>query len=239
MMSSLNGQVALITGASGNLGSATAHAFLAEGARLVLVDRSRDRLEELFGNASSAEMAMLEAGVDLLDPHAIARVAERAMARFGRIDVLVNTVGAFRGGPSFDESDLNDWAAMFDANVRTAVHCCRAVLPYMRQAGHGKIINIGSRAALVGEAGIGAYSASKSALLRLTESLAQELKHQGIHVNAVLPGTIDTPQNRQAMPNADYATWVEPSAIADVIVFLGSNASRGITGALLPVYGRG
>jgi NAD(P)-dependent dehydrogenase (short-subunit alcohol dehydrogenase family) len=209
------------------------------GARLILVDRSQARLEELFGDAASSESAVLEGDIDLMDPCAVAGVAERAIARFGRMDVLVNTVGAFRGGQPFEESDLNDWVMMFDLNVRTAVHCCRAVVPHMRQAGCGKIINIGSRVALVGEAGLGAYSASKSALLRLTESLAQELKYFGIQVNAVLPGTMDTPQNRLAMPDADHATWVEPSAIADVIVFLGSNASRGMTGALLPVYGRG
>jgi NAD(P)-dependent dehydrogenase (short-subunit alcohol dehydrogenase family) len=128
---------------------------------------------------------------------------------------------------------------MLDLNARTAFVVSRAVIPGMRERGQGKIIHVASRAALKGSAKAAAYSASKSALIRLTESLAAELKRDGINVNCVLPGTIDTPQNRASMPKADRSRWVAPEAIADVILFLASDAARAIHGAALPVYGTG
>ncbi len=133
-----------------------------------------------------------------------------------------------------DDSDF-----LFDINVRTTLLCCRAVIPQMLRQGHGKLVNLASRDALAGSAGYSAYSASKSAVLRLTESLAAELKNSNINVNCILPGTIDTPQNRKAIPNGDYSKWVEPEAVANVLLFLVSEASGAINGAALPVYGRG
>jgi NAD(P)-dependent dehydrogenase (short-subunit alcohol dehydrogenase family) len=230
--------VAIITGAVGNLGSATAQVFQAAGRRTVLVDRSGDRLRDAFKSIADSPDHLLAGGVDLSDPVSLAALVEKALARFGRIDTLVHTVGAWRGGKPVHEMDLGDWDFLFNANLRTTLLCCRAVIPQMLEQGRGRIITVASRDGLAGGAGYAAYSASKSAVLRLTESLADELKASNINVNSVLPATIDTPQNRAAQPTADFTKWVEPSAIAEVILFLASDASRAIHGAALPVFGR-
>jgi len=148
-------------------------------------------------------------------------------------------VGAWRGGKLVHETDLADWDFLFNVNLRTTLLCCRAVIPQMLKQGRGKIITVASRDGLAGSAGYAAYSASKSAVLRLTEALADELKASNINVNCIMPSTIDTPQNRASNPGADFSKWVEPSAIADVILFLASDASRAINGAAVPVFGKG
>jgi NAD(P)-dependent dehydrogenase (short-subunit alcohol dehydrogenase family) len=127
---------------------------------------------------------------------------------------------------------------MMDLNARSVFHTCRAVVPHMVRQGSGRIVNVSARAALEGKARMGPYCASKAAVLTLTESLAAEHKLDGVNVNCILPGTIDTPQNRAAMPDADHSRWVAPAALADVIVFLASEASRTVTGAAIPVYGQ-
>jgi NAD(P)-dependent dehydrogenase (short-subunit alcohol dehydrogenase family) len=160
------------------------------------------------------------------------------LSRFGRIDALVHTVGAWRGGKPVHEDDLANWDFLFSVNLRTTLLCCRAVIPQMLKQGRGKIVTVASRDGFKGSAGYAAYSASKSAVLRLAESLADELKGSNINVNCILPSTIDTPQNRAAQPEADFTKWVEPAAIADVIRFLASDASRAINGAAIPVFGR-
>ena len=165
-------------------------------------------------------------------------MAHQAVARFGRIDVLVNTVGGFRAGTPVHETPLETWDFMFQLNARTAFLASRAVIPHMLQQGQGKLIHVAARAALTGAAKMAAYSVAKSAVVRLTESMAAELRRANIHVNCVLPGTIDTPQNRAAMPAADHSRWVKPEAIADVILFLASDAARAIHGAAIPVYGQ-
>ena len=180
----------------------------------------------------------LAGGVDLTDAASVSRFVGEARERFGRLDVLVNTVGGFRGGKPVHEDDPGNWDFLFAVNVRTTLECCRAVIPHLLRAGRGKIVNVASRGALAGDGGYSAYSAAKSAVVRLTESLADELKQGGINVNCVLPGTIDTPQNRQERPGADFSKWVEPAAIADVILFLASDAARAVNGAALPVFGK-
>ena len=238
-MQSLGERVALITGAAGNLGQATARAFQRAGAHTVLVDHARGRLEKLFPDLVGRQDHMLSGGVDLTDVGAVQGLTASVMDRFARLDILVNTVGTYRGGKPVHEESLDTWELLFDANVRTTLVTVKAVVPTMLKQRSGRIVNVGSRSALHGGARNGAYSASKSALVRLTESMAAELEVAGISVNCVLPGTIDTPQNRQAMPGADFSTWVTPDAIAEVIVFLASDAARGITGAAVPVYGGG
>jgi NAD(P)-dependent dehydrogenase (short-subunit alcohol dehydrogenase family) len=178
-------------------------------------------------------------GVDLTNPESLAGMVQSSCDRFGRVDALVNTVGGYRGGQPVHEMDLADWDFLFEVNLRTTLLCCRAVIPQMLRQGEGRIVNVASRDGLLGTAGYSAYSGSKSALLRLTESMAAELKQSNINVNCILPGTIDTPQNRKAVPNGDFSRWVEPEAIADVILFLISDAARAINGAAVPVYGRG
>ena len=235
----LENQVAIITGSVGNLGTATARRFQQAGAKTVLVDRSVDRVREAFKEIADSPSHLLAGGVDLADSASLGKLIEQTIARFGRVDTLVNTVGGYRGGKPVHESDLADWDFLFNINVRTTLLCCRAVIPQMLKQGGGKIINVASRDGLNGSAGYAAYSASKSAVLRLTESLSNELKGSNINVNCVMPGTIDTPQNRAAAPNGDFTKWVPPAAIADVIAFLASDASRAVTGAAVPVYGKG
>jgi NAD(P)-dependent dehydrogenase (short-subunit alcohol dehydrogenase family) len=230
--------VVVVTGAAGNLGSATAKAFQRAGARLVLVDRSTDRLPGLFPDLAGSSSYLLAASVDLTDEAAMGAMVDDALARFGRIDVLVNTAGGYRAGTPVHETPLAAWDFMLNLNARTLFVASSAVIPAMLRQGWGRIVNVAARAALTGGAKAGAYSASKSAVVRLTESMAAELKASGINVNCILPGTIDTPQNRQAMPNADHSRWVPPEALADVILFLASDAARAVTGAAIPVYGR-
>jgi NAD(P)-dependent dehydrogenase (short-subunit alcohol dehydrogenase family) len=229
-------QVVIVTGASGNLGTAIARAFQQRAAKTVLVDRSSDRLAKVFPVLSQDHL--LAGGIDLTSPEALDRLVTEVVNRFGRIDVLVNTVGAWRGGKDVHEASLDDWDFLFEANLRTTLVACRAVAPRMIQQRSGRIINVASRDALKGSAGYAAYSASKSAVIRLTESLADELRTFDITANCILPSTIDTPQNRAAIPKADFSKWVEPAALADVILFLASDAARAVTGAALPVYGQ-
>jgi len=238
-MNSLKDKVTIITGAVGNLGTATARLFQQAGAKTVLVDRSPDRVGQAFKDIADSPDHLLAGGIDLSDAASLGTLMEQTLAKFGRVDALVNTVGGYRGGKPVHKSDLADWDFIFNINVRTTLVCCRAVIPQMLKQSSGKIINIASRDGLSGSSGYAAYSASKSAVLRLTESLAAELKVCNINVNCIMPGTIDTPQNRVAVPNGDFSKWVEPGAIADVIAFLASDAARAINGAALPVFGKG
>ena len=232
-------RVVIVTGAAGNLGRAVARAFQAAGARLVLVDRAADRLPRLFPELADSPHHFLATSVDLTDAEAVEAMVAEVMQRFGRIDVLINTAGGWRGGQAVHETELDTWSFLFDLNVRTAVIASRAVVPHMLAQGRGRIVNVAARAGVAGTARNGAYSAAKSGVIRLTESMAAELKKQGLNVNCVLPSTIDTEQNRAAMPKADPSRWVEPEAIADVILFLASDAARAVQGAAIPVYGKG
>ena len=161
-----------------------------------------------------------------------------AYQHFGRIDVLVNTVGGFRAGMMLHETPIETLDFMLNLNARSVFIASQRVIPRMLEHGSGKIINMAARPGLEGKPGMAAYSASKSAVLRFTESMAAELKSQGINVNCVIPGTIDTPQNRESTPDADFSTWVTPESLADVIQFLSSEAARDVHGAAIPVYGR-
>lgn len=228
-------QVVLITGAAGNLGAAATAVFRARGARLVLVERSRDKLLRLYG--ADAADPLLIGDVDLVDPAAWQEIVARATGRFGRIDVLVHTVGTYRGGRTLAEEDLATWSTLFDANVRSALLACRAVLPGMLARGHGRIVTVASRDALTAEPGAAAYSAAKAALLRMTEGLAAETRGTGVTANCVLPGAIDTPQNRAGLDASAWSSLVPADAIADVIAFLASPAARAVSGAALPVCG--
>jgi len=230
-------KVVIVTGAAGNLGQAVSRAFLAAGAHVVLVDRKPDRLPQLYPSLVGSSDHMLATSVDQTEQAAVQQMVDQVLERFGRIDVVANTVGGYRAGAPVHETSLQDWEFMLDLNARTAFTISHAVVPAMLEQGHGKIIHTGSRAALQGNARAAAYSAAKGAVVRLTESLSSEVKRQGINVNCVLPGTIDTPDNRQSMPNADHSRWVTPEALADVIMFLASDAARAIHGAAIPVYG--
>ena len=227
-------QTVLITGAAGNLGRAVADAFFERGANLALIGRRLEELTKVYGSANARRLL---APANLLDQVEVDVAVKSAIERFGRIDVLCNIAGGFRMGTPVHETPDELWQSMLDLNARSVITMARAVVPPMLAAASGKIVNVAAMAALAGTAGMGAYAASKSATIRLTETMAAELRDKGINVNCVMPSIIDTPQNRAAMPDADPGRWVTPAAVAEVILFLASDAARAIHGAAVPVVG--
>jgi len=222
-------RVVFITGAAGNLGRAVADAFRRQDASLVLLDRTT--------HGGGADDRVLRVVADLADAAAVQSAADAAIGRFGRIDLLCNLAGGFRMGEAVHETRDATWDFLLDLNARSIVHTARAVVPHMLAAGQGCIVNVGAAGAARGGAAMGAYAASKSAVARLTESMAAELRERGIRVNCVLPTTLDTPENRAAMSGADPSRWVAPADLANVIVFLASEGARAIHGASIPVSG--
>lgn len=229
-----NARTVLITGAAGNLGRSVARSFLAEGARLVLVDLHRASLEQAFGAEDEQHLLV---PTNLLEQAQVSAAVTAAITRFGRIDVLCNLAGGFRMGEAVHETADANWDFLFDINARTLLHAVRAVVPHMIALGGGKIVNVGAFSSQRGLAHMGAYCAAKATVMRLTESMAAELRGQHINVNCVLPTIIDTPENRAAMPDADPSQWVATDDLANVIAFLASDAARAIHGAALPVTG--
>lgn len=230
-------KVVLVAGATGGLGHTVALAFLDAGAHLALPGRSSDRLAGLFPDLVDSPNHLLLGDFNATDADSVADAVRRALDRFGRIDVLANTIGGYRAGTPVHETPLSTWDFMLNLNARSAFLLSQAVVPAMLEQGAGKIIHTSARNGLHGTANAAAYSASKSAVIRLVESLSAEVKAAGINANCVLPGTIDTPANRKAMPDADYSLWVTPQAIADVFLFLASDGARAIHGAAIPAYG--
>lgn len=237
-MMNFTDQVVVITGASGNLGRALAHAFGQAGARLALIDRHADVLAQAFPDLVDKSDRLLIRAADLTQAAEVETAVIEIVAHFGRIDVLAHTVGGFRAGSPLHETPVTALDFLLNLNAKTVFITNQAVIPHMLRQKSGKIINLAARAGLQGQPNLAAYAASKAAVIRLTESAAAELKQSGINVNCVLPGTIDTPQNREAMPAADFSQWVKPESLADVILFLASAAARDIHGAAVPVYGR-
>lgn len=226
----------VITGARGNLGSAAARAFAAQGAQLVLLDRAPADCEPL---AATLSVPSLCDGGDLGDPAAVDGILSRAAARFGGVDVLIHTVGGFAAGTPVHQTGLDVLDQMFALNVRPVFVTAGRVAAHMLERGAGgKIAIVLAKAGLKGGKDMGAYAASKAAAQRIVESMAAELRDHQINVNAVLPSIIDTPRNRQDMPNADFAKWVTPELLADTLVFLASPAASALHGASLEVYGR-
>jgi NAD(P)-dependent dehydrogenase (short-subunit alcohol dehydrogenase family) len=228
--------VVVVTGAFGVLGSAVARKFAARGSRVALVDVAGQPAPELTREFGGGHMLL--GGVDLADYEATRKAMAAIAMRFGGIDVLVNVAGGFRWEKVAD-GDVETWDQLYAMNLRTAVVSCKAALPALLERASGRIVNIGAGAAARAGLGMGAYTASKAGVQRLTEALAEELKDRGITVNAILPGTIDTPRNRLDLPAADVSRWVAPEAIAEVIAFLASDAAAAVTGASIPVFGRG
>jgi NAD(P)-dependent dehydrogenase (short-subunit alcohol dehydrogenase family) len=236
-MFNFNNQIVLVTGAAGNLGFAVAQAFRTAGAGLILVDRARERLSELYADWLPADDIWL-ATADLTNEASVADMAATVLAEAGRVDVLVNVAGGFSMGAAVHETELATWEFLLNLNAKSILLTSKAFVPQMIARGEGKIVSVAARAGLEGKAKMGAYTVSKAAVIRLTESLADELKEHGINVNCILPGTIDTPQNRAAMPNANVAKWVAPAELANVILFLASPAASAVQGAAVPVYGQ-
>ena len=224
----------VITGGFGTLGLAVARAFSHAGARVALIDRAPPP-EQLRADFPAPHM--LCGSVDLSQPAGAQQTMNAVAAQLGGIDVLVNVAGGFRWETVLEGSP-ETWDFMYSLNLKTALNTCKAALPHLLARPFARIINIGAGAAVKAGAGMGAYAASKAGVAKLTEALSEELKDRFITVNAVLPSIIDTPANRADMPKADFDRWVKPQAIADLIVYLASEAAAAITGASIPIQGR-
>jgi NAD(P)-dependent dehydrogenase (short-subunit alcohol dehydrogenase family) len=222
----------VVTGGLGVLGKAVAQRFAQDRWHVTVLDR-------VHADAAGAGGVQVLGDVDLSDSSAANSAMGKIKEHFGRVDCLVNVAGGFRW-ELLEGGDLATFDRMYSLNLRTAIAASAAALPYLKASGAGRIINVGAGAAAArAGAGMAAYTASKAGVHKFTESLADELKDAGVTVNAVLPGIIDTPQNRADMPNADMSRWVQPVDIAEVVLFLASPQARSVTGALIPVTGRG
>jgi NAD(P)-dependent dehydrogenase (short-subunit alcohol dehydrogenase family) len=227
----MKGKVVLVTGANGGLGTYVTQAFLDAGA--TVIGTSRKIQQSDFNNpnftAVPAEISTREGAKALVD---------QVVARFGKLDVLAHTVGGFAGGQSITDTDDATFQRMFDLNLNCVFHVLRAAIPPLRKTGDGRVIAIGSRAAMEPGAGVGAYSASKAAMVSLVRTVAFENKDAGLTANAVLPGTMDTPANRTAIPNADVSKWVQPATIAQLVLWLAGESGKDVNGSVIPVYGK-
>ena len=226
----MKGKVVLVTGANGGLGTYVTRAFLDTGA--TVAGSSRDIRQSDFEHpgftALPAELATGKGARDLVD---------QVVSRFKRLDVLVHTVGGFAGGELIVDTDDATYQRMIDLNLNSVFQILRAAINPLRQSGDGRLIAIGSRAALEPGPRVGAYSASKAAMVSLVKTAALENKDAGVKANVILPGTMDTPANRKAMSTADFSKWVQPASVAGLIIWLASDAGRDVNGAVIPIYG--
>jgi NAD(P)-dependent dehydrogenase (short-subunit alcohol dehydrogenase family) len=228
--------VIMITGAGGNLGSAVVRELSEKGARLTCIDRNPETLAALLASLPSGADVLGLGGIDLGDMTSCLTAVQKSHDRFGHVDGLVNTVGGFRMG-AVEQSGIDQWDALMTINARTAYAISAAVLPGMQQRQHGRIVHIAASPGLKAGGRQSAYAASKAAVIRLTEAIAAENRIHRITANCILPGTIDTPQNREAMPDANTESWVQASAIARLIAFLVSQEASAVTGAAITAAG--
>ncbi|MBT6890279.1 MAG: SDR family NAD(P)-dependent oxidoreductase [Gammaproteobacteria bacterium] len=228
------GKVVVVTGAAGALGRAVFEYFATGGARVVALDYSHELLDSAYPVKGSMHQYQ---EVDLTSRNSCQLVLSKVIDDLGRTDVLCNIAGGFLMGEAVHETSDSTWDFLFNLNTRSIVNTSSVVVPHMQQQGNGKIVNIAAKAATQGFANMGAYTASKAAVMRLTEAMAAELREQQINVNCIMPGTIDTPRNREDMPEADHGKWVPPSQLASVIGFLASDAAIAVHGAAIPVDG--
>lgn len=235
-MTDFEGRTAVVTGAAGNLGSAVAGAFLRARASVALVDKRAASLEAIVSLPSDSR-ARYYGEVNLTDLDQVIELGDKIETDLGPVEYLLNIAGGFRSGNPVHETAPDTWQFMMDLNARTVFNTAHAFLPGMRKRGSGKIVSVAARPGLEGRAGSAAYAASKSAVLRLSEAMSKENKALGINVNCVIPGTLDTPQNREAMPDSDFEKWVDPQSLARVMLFLCSPEADEIHGIALPVYG--
>src|SRR6185436_10975550 len=230
-------KLVLVAGGTGGLGRAVSMAFLQEGARVAVTFRAQEEFDALKSSAGQEASLLIGQNVDVTNDDAVMKMVESILAKHGRIDVLVNTVGGYNAGKKFWEQDTKVLDKMLSLNLRSGWTLARAVVPAILKQGEGAIVNVAAKAALDAPAGAAAYAASKAAAIAMMNSLAADLKGTGVRVNSVLPSIIDTEPNRKSMPNADFAKWPKPADIARVILFLCSEDARVIRGASIPVYG--
>jgi NAD(P)-dependent dehydrogenase (short-subunit alcohol dehydrogenase family) len=232
-MFDFQGRIAVVTGAAGALGQVVADELLQAGARVAVLDREQGRLAERFPENEST----LPVAADLTDPASVKTAVGRIRERFGGIHLLANVAGGFGMGPHVQDTEDAAWDRMMSLNARSVFHMCREVIPVMLEGGFGRVVNVSARVALEPKGRMSPYVASKAAVLALTQSIAAENKQTPVNVNCILPGTVDTPQNRADMPDSDFSKWVTTAALSDVILFLMSEAARSVNGAAVPVYG--
>jgi len=226
----MEGRVVIVTGADGGLGKSVTQALLDSGATVVGTSRKIQAAE--FQHPS-----FFGVPADISNKEGATRLIDEVLSRFGKLHVLVHTVGGFAGGQAVADTDDDTFQRMMDVNLKPLLHILRAAIPALRQSGTGCVIAVGSRAALEPGVSVGAYSASKAAMLSVMKTVALENKDAGLRANVILPGTIDTPANRRTSPDADFSKWVRPAAIASLITWLAGDAGRDINGAAIPIYG--
>ena len=227
----MSNRIVVITGAKGGLGSFVTRRFLANNDTVIGASRS-------IRESDFVSDRFVAIPTDFSDSSSVQNLAGQVISRFGRIDVLVHVVGGFAGGAPLHETEEKSWSQMLDQNLSGAFHVVRAVIPHMRKSGSGRFIAVGSQAAERPHANLGAYVISKSALVVLVKTVALENADRGINANIVLPGTMDTPANRAAMPNADFKKWVPPADVAEVILWLAGDSAAQVNAAAVPVSGR-
>jgi NADP-dependent 3-hydroxy acid dehydrogenase YdfG len=225
----------IITGATGHLGQTVAKTLIAAGARVGLIDYKSGRLGQIFSEAETTSQTLLVEGIDAASIEAMQTAAKKVEGHFGHIDALIAAVGGYAGGSYVQDTDESLLASMFRQHVHTVLAAAHAVAPIMAAQRDGVMIFVGAQSALKAGSRNGAYSAAKAAGLRLTESLAAGLNEDGVRVYNILPGTIDTPKNREQMPNADFSKWTSAESIADVILFLITGAARAISQVAISV----
>ncbi|HZO39604.1 MAG TPA: SDR family NAD(P)-dependent oxidoreductase [Methylomirabilota bacterium] len=234
-MTALAGRIAVVTGGTGALGQAVTLRLLADGASVAVpyaVEKEREQLAQRVAAADRERLILKPA--DVIDVKAMTAFADEVVTARGKIDVLVAGVGGFAGG-SLLETDLETWKRMLDLNLTSAFSVARAVVPVMARARYGRVVVVASRAVVPPAGGFIGYTVAKAGVIAFTQALSQEVRDQGITVNAVLPSTMDTPANRAAMPDSDRKGWVPVEAVADAIAVLARDASAHITGTLLAI----
>lgn len=236
-MKKLRNKVAIVTGGTGGLGISVVEELLAQGAAVVCTYYVESELRSCIHLVKENKSKIMFLKTDLTREKQVKKMVDKTVKAHGRVDILINLVGGFVYSELL-ETEAKTFDQMLNINLKTVFNASKAVLPHMIERNYGRVVNVSSRPALKGAKGVGAYSASKAAVLNLTETLAEEMLDYDININAILPGTIDTPANRNDMADADFARWVTPAEIAKVIIFLASDDSKPITGAGIPVFGR-
>ncbi len=236
-MKKLDGKTVIITGGSGGLGKSVVNIFLEHGANVICTYHKEEELKKFTHLMDNYPNSVVIVKGNVTKEKPILKIINNAVKRFKSVDILINIVGGFTKA-NITETNMEDFERMIDMNLKSAFVCCKSVIPHMILQKHGKIINIGAKPALNGASGVTAYSASKAGVVNLTKSLAEEVLKHNINVNAIIPGTIYTEANMQAMPRAKHKNWVKPEEIAKVILFLATEDSDPISGAAIPVYGK-
>ncbi len=231
-------RIVIITGGTGALGAVVTQAFLQHGAHITTTYHGPRSFAELQAALGEEQARLTGLSTDVTKEAGVQALVEQTINKFGRIDVLINLVGGYMGGVNLVDTSEADWERMLTLNLKSTFLSCKAVLPHMLKQNYGRIVNTSSRGAVEVGPGAAAYSVSKAGVLTLTQSLAQEVQNHNITANVVLPGLIDTPQNRQGLPGADYSKWVSPWSIAHLMLYLASEEAGAINGAVVPIYGK-